>query len=212
MATKQYYQLGEIKEGSCFSPIKAIVETAFYGNNVYPVETPKEAYKLAVNSPGTVVTDMEIYEPEKNGLPAGAKVLLFNDGGVHGRCAAARRILGEPGVTVAKYSPILRDAIYNTRNKKMYRTSAYVGLSPEFMVKAHLCIPEGEENIMLSWLLNFQYCNEVYNEMYAKYAEEAAKMPNLILGGRLGAYRYWDMDKAIADALNVFETRILATA
>lgn len=47
------------------------------------------------------------------------------------------------------------------------------------------------------------------NEMYAKYAEEAAKTPNLILGGRLGAYRYWDMDKAIADALNVFETKIL---
>ena len=47
------------------------------------------------------------------------------------------------------------------------------------------------------------------NDMYAKYAEETAKMPNLILGGRLGAYRYWDMDKAIADALNVFETKIL---
>ena len=45
-------------------------------------------------------------------------------------------------------------------------------------------------------------------EMYAKYAEEAAKTPNLIRGGRLGAYRYWDMDKAIADALHVFETRI----
>ena len=45
-------------------------------------------------------------------------------------------------------------------------------------------------------------------EMYAKYAEEAAKTPNLILGGCLGAYRYWDMDKAIADALHVFETRI----
>ncbi len=47
------------------------------------------------------------------------------------------------------------------------------------------------------------------NELYAKYAEEAAQTPNLILGGRLGAYRYWDMDKAIADALNVFETKIL---
>lgn len=47
------------------------------------------------------------------------------------------------------------------------------------------------------------------NDMYAKYAEEAAKMPNLIRGGRLGAYHYWDMDKAIVDALNVFETKIL---
>ena len=50
--------------------------------------------------------------------------------------------------------------------------------------------------------------NARHNEIYAKYAEEAARTPNLILGGRLGAYRYWDMDKAIADALNVFETRI----
>ena len=49
------------------------------------------------------------------------------------------------------------------------------------------------------------------NAIYAKYAEEAIKMPNLILGGRLGAYRYWDMDKAIADALSAFETRIRPT-
>ena len=168
MATKQYYELSEIKAGPHFSPIKSIVETAFYGNNVTPIYSPKEMYKLACDSPGTIVTDMEIFEPEKNGLPAGAKVLVFNDGGVQGRCAAARRILGEPGVTVAKYSPILRDAIYAARKKKLYSTSVYVGLDPKFMVKAHLCIPEGEENIMLSWMLNFQYCNEYYDAMYAK--------------------------------------------
>lgn len=46
------------------------------------------------------------------------------------------------------------------------------------------------------------------NELYARYAAEADKTPNLILGGRLGAYRYWDMDKAVADALHVFETKI----
>ncbi len=170
MATKQNYALNEIKAGSHFNAIKTIVETAFYGNNTYNVATPSEAYQLAVESPGTIVTDMEIFEPEKIGLPEHAKTLIFNDGGVQGRCAAARRILGEPGVTVAKYSPILRDAIYDCRNRRMYTTQAYIGLSPEFMVKAHLCIPEGEENIMLSWMLNFQYCNEFYNEMYQKSA------------------------------------------
>ncbi len=50
------------------------------------------------------------------------------------------------------------------------------------------------------------------NAVYARYAEEAAKMPNLILGGRLGSYRYWDMDKAVADALQVFATRIQPAA
>ncbi len=44
--------------------------------------------------------------------------------------------------------------------------------------------------------------------IYEKYAAEASATPNLILGGRLGAYRYWDMDKAIADALHVFDTKI----
>ncbi len=48
--------------------------------------------------------------------------------------------------------------------------------------------------------------------LYARYAEEAAKNSGLILGGRLGAYRYWDMDKAVADALHVFEMRIRPTS
>ncbi|MBO4793299.1 MAG: UDP-galactopyranose mutase [Deltaproteobacteria bacterium] len=51
--------------------------------------------------------------------------------------------------------------------------------------------------------------NERNNAVYARYAQKAAETPNLILGGRLGSYRYWDMDKAIADALNTFETKIL---
>jgi phosphoenolpyruvate carboxykinase (ATP) len=34
------------------------------------------------------------------------------------------------------------------------------------MVKAHLLIPEYEENIMYSWLLNFQYITEEYYNMY----------------------------------------------
>ncbi len=54
--------------------------------------------------------------------------------------------------------------------------------------------------------------DERNSAVYARYAEEAAKTPNLILGGRLGAYRYWDMDKAVADALHVFETRIRPAA
>lgn len=54
--------------------------------------------------------------------------------------------------------------------------------------------------------------NERNNTLYARYAQWAAATPGLILGGRLGAYRYWDMDKAIANALQVFEERILPAA
>ena len=40
MSTKQFYDLSEIKAGSYFNNFKTIIETPFYGNNVYEVETP----------------------------------------------------------------------------------------------------------------------------------------------------------------------------
>ena len=48
--------------------------------------------------------------------------------------------------------------------------------------------------------VNNEESAELY-ERYVKLAEE--RYPNLVLGGRLGAYRYWDMDKAIKNALEL---------
>ena len=46
--------------------------------------------------------------------------------------------------------------------------------------------------------------NEESAELYEKYVELCKeKYPNMILGGRLGAYQYWDMDKAIKNALEL---------
>jgi UDP-galactopyranose mutase len=45
-------------------------------------------------------------------------------------------------------------------------------------------------------------CDES-RELLAKYRAEAAKVPNLVVGGRLGDYRYFDMDQTIAAALAV---------
>jgi UDP-galactopyranose mutase len=42
-------------------------------------------------------------------------------------------------------------------------------------------------------------------ELCQRYQELATKTPNLIMGGRLGAYQYWDMDKAIAHALDMVD-------
>ena len=76
MATKAYYPIEEIGKGKPgFSKTRSIIEAAFYGNNVVPVNTLKEAYNLAKNSPGTVVTDMPVYRGEEFGLDADAKVL-----------------------------------------------------------------------------------------------------------------------------------------
>jgi len=167
MSTLANYKLEDIgKDKPGFSKTRAIIEGAFYGNNVVKVNTLKEAYNLAKNSPGTIVTDMPVYRGEEFGLDADAKVLLFNDGSITGRYAAARRIAGEPGVDCDTLDKITMDAVYNARWKKMYHATVFVGLDPEFMVKAHLLIPEGEENLMYSWMLNFQYMSDEYVKMY----------------------------------------------
>ena len=167
MSTKANYKTEEIGAGKVgFSKTRSIIETAFYGNNVIPVNTLKEAYNLAKNSPGTIVTDLPVYRGEEFGLDRDAKILLMNDGAVTGRYAAARRIKGEPGVDDTKLDKVVMDAVYKTRFRKLYHATVFVGLDPEFMVKAHLLIPEGEENLMYSWMLNFQYMSDEYVKMY----------------------------------------------
>ena len=172
MATKANYKLEEIGAGKVgFSKTRSIIEAAFYGNNVVKVNTVKvntlkEAYNLAKSTPGAIVTDMPVYRGEEFGLDSDAKVLLFNDGAVTGRYAAARRIKGYPGVDEGKLDKVVMDAVYKTRFKKLYHAQVFVGLDPEFMVKAHLLIPEGEEMLMYNWMLNFQYMSDEYVKMY----------------------------------------------
>ena len=155
----------ELKE--MMSPARATIMAAFFGNNVYQLNSVAEAYELAKNSKGTIeLTGMPVYKPEEQGIPAGANQLLFNDGAVVGRCAAARKIVGEPNCNMAELLPVIREAIYKSRDKKMYKTEVVVGLDEDFMIKAHLTIPEGFENVMYSWILNFQFINEQYKNMY----------------------------------------------
>ena len=45
--------------------------------------------------------------------------------------------------------------------------------------------------------------NEKNNALYEKYAELASNDKNVIFGGRLGQYKYYDMDKVIASSLEI---------
>lgn len=167
MATKEFFSTSEDLK-KLMSAARATIIAPFFANNVEEIKTVAEAYKFAKNSPGTIeLTGMPVYEPEKIGLPKGANQLLFNDGAVVGRCAAARKIVGDPDCDLQVLLPVIREAIYRTRDRLMYRTEALIGLDKDFMVKAHLLIPEGFENILYSWMLNFQYINEVYADLYA---------------------------------------------
>ena len=80
--------------------------------------------------------------------------------------------------------------------------------SPE-IIKQEQCI------ICREYPVNFEKGGDAYypinnpeNEvLYNKYVEAAKnKYKNIILGGRLGAYRYWDMDLAIKNALDLAST------
>lgn len=169
MATVGKYSRADITiDNPLFSSVKTMVESVFYGNNVEKVTDLATAYKLACEAPGAVITDMPVKHTEELGLPADAKVLVFNDGKIVGRTAAARRILGQPGVNATELQAILREAVYQSGHKKYYTGDVVVGLDPDFMVKAHLLLPVGYEMNFYSYLLNFQIMT---NEFLAKYEE-----------------------------------------
>lgn len=166
MATVEFFTNSEELK-SITSAVRATLTAPFFGNNVKTIDDVNEAYKLAKCSPGTVeLTGMPVFKPEKLGLPKGANQLLFNDGEVVGRCSAARKIVGEPNCDVEHLLPIIREAVYKTRDRLMYKSEVVVGLDKDFMIKAHLLIPKGFENVSYSWMLNFQYITNTYEKMY----------------------------------------------
>jgi len=168
MATKNALKPSAIgkKNPHLFHRIRTTIETAFYQNNVITVDTLEEAYHLAKNSPGTIVSDIPVHEPESLGLPKDARVLMFNDGVITGRQAQARRLVDNDSVD--HYAKILRDGIYENRYRTMYHATVVIGLHEDFSVKAHLLIPEGFENTLYSWMLNFQVMDETTKAMYAQ--------------------------------------------
>lgn len=48
--------------------------------------------------------------------------------------------------------------------------------------------------------------NDKNNALFEKYRELADKQPRVLFGGRLGQYKYYDMDKVIAAALEMVES------
>ena len=168
MSTRERFEMTEINgRNRLFSTTKTIIETAFYGNNVQAVTDLKMAYELAKKSPKTIVTDQPIKHTSELGLPKDAVMLVDNHGRVVGRTAAARRILGRPGVDNAELEAVLREAVYQGEARQFYQAQAIVGLDEEFMLKAHLMVPQGYELNLLSYLLNFQILNAEYAKRYA---------------------------------------------
>lgn len=167
MATIDKFKTETINdENPLISPLKTLVETQFYRNNVKKIETLQEAYELALKHPNTIVTDLQVKHAKELGLRPDAKILVENAGSRYGRNAKARRIVGQ--CDDQKLAPIVLDALYHNSDRTFYHAQTVVGLDEDFMVRAHLCINEGEENNLYSWLLNFQILNDEYEKRYKK--------------------------------------------
>lgn len=166
MATRRIWNQSEIKTNPLFSKLRSTIETAFYGNNVKPVTSVAEAYTLATQEPGVIVLDMPVFNPEAQGLPADAKVLVTNDGKTTGRYAKARRIIGDEGIDEVELAGIARDAVYDSRNKEWISTQVVVGLDQKFTARAHLMIPKDHASIMYSWIMNFKFFDDAVKEFY----------------------------------------------
>lgn len=167
MASKSRYSRQMIAGGNYYiSPLRSIIETAFYGNNVEEVKSLKEAYELALNSPGTIVSDQEIKDAEKYGLEKASKILVFNDGKELARRGDLRRDYRDGKASPEEYERTIRETLYKNRGKKFYRATVYIGMHRDFMVKAHLMISQGSEAILFNWMLNFQALNPASQKAY----------------------------------------------
>src|SRR5699024_4096084 len=163
MVTRNQFSPSEMRKASpYFSALKTIVETAFYENQVHPIKTLEEAYQLASNAAGTVILDMSVIHTKELGLPSYARVLLTNSGAIVGRTAKARRIYGRDAEEDERLLSIVRSAVYQAHSRTFYKADAIVVLEEDFMVRAHLMVPEEEINNLYSWLLNFQILDEEF--------------------------------------------------
>ena len=100
MSTKSNLKRSEIglKSPKLNSKIRSTIETAFYRNNVIKITSLSHAYELAMNSKGTIVSDLPVHNAEDLGLPKDAKVLIFNDGNITGRQAQVRRLINKTNI------------------------------------------------------------------------------------------------------------------
>lgn len=166
MATISWYQTESlVKANPHLSATKTVIETAFYGNNVRHISNLQEAYQLASTAPNTILLDQKITHAKELGLEEDCRVLLANGGAVVGRTAKARRIYGENTQEDQKIAKLLREAIYQGSFKPFLAGHAVVGLDQQFMVSAHIMMPETESNNLYSWLLNFQILDEHYQRL-----------------------------------------------
>lgn len=167
MSTKERYLQSELRKANpMFSPVRATIESAFYGNNVHEVTSVAEAYELAKKQAGVIVTDLPILHTKELGLPQGATQLVYNHGKILGRTASARHFVDNPKEDAAALAGNLREDIYAGHEQKYLKATVLVGLDPTFSIKAHVMMPEDQAFNLLSYILNFHFFDDEAAKIY----------------------------------------------
>ena len=153
---KYYKRLGEM------SPIRALAESVFAGNNAsgsVRVISASEAYDLACTQGHVAVTDLPMHPGsiQRLGLAADAKVVNDNHGDVVGRSAEARIFYREaPKPEKDAIEAMLREAVYEMQvTNDLIVGEAVVGTHPDMMFKARLVCPESDASNVFNWLANY---------------------------------------------------------
>lgn len=98
MATRrESFNRSELKKSNpLLTKFRTTVETAFYGKNMQEVTDMTEAYELALNAAGVIVTDLPVLHTKELGCPDDAKSPCRKRRENHRPyLARARRIIGE---------------------------------------------------------------------------------------------------------------------
>ncbi|HET9430784.1 MAG TPA: FAD-dependent oxidoreductase [Chitinophagaceae bacterium] len=87
--------------------------------------------------------------------------------------------------------------------KHMMEQSELNGINGTLITKEVTCTPDNPE------AYEYPFPDQVNEELFKRYKEKAAGIPGLLICGRLGEYKYYDMDQAIARAFMLVEKKIL---
>ncbi|HLJ20262.1 MAG TPA: FAD-dependent oxidoreductase [Stellaceae bacterium] len=87
--------------------------------------------------------------------------------------------------------------------KRMMPADEAAGIAGTLVTREYPFSPEHPDQY------EYPFPSDPNRRLYERYAERARAFPDLLLCGRLGEYRYYDMDQAIARAITLFERRVL---
>ena len=108
-----------------------------------------------------------------------------------------------PVVQVNFPAPEAGDFVREIEWKHLLPAAQAAAIAGTLITREHPFTPDDPSDF------EYPFPDEANRALYRRYADRAAAMSGLLVCGRLGEYRYYDMDQAIARAMTLLERHIL---